>query len=151
MFWFSHNSSFQILLQFEFLSCHNLSWVLSQFFFLVLSQWVFFFFLIFSHINFFLCLVSVSVLSFVTIRVFRFFFFTIWVFEFCHIFFSFYHLNTLTTEVVIMTSFSKKHLSALTTDQLSGQLFAIIAMFLWNKFCVTIAEKLRIFSCPEQL
>ena len=74
-----------------------------------------------------LCLVSVSVLefchnlsfwvlsqlkflSFVTIWVFRFFFFTIGVFEFCHNFF-FYHLNTLTT------------------DQLSGQLFAILTMF----------------------
>ena len=36
---------------------------------------------------------------------------------------------TVVTEVVIMTSFSKKHLNTLTTDQLSGQLFATLAMF----------------------
>ena len=42
---------------------------------------------------------------------------------------------TIVTEVVIMTSFSK---NTLTTDQLSGQLFATVAMFLamfgyfWN-------------------
>ena len=36
------------------------------------------------------------------------------------------------TEVVLMTSFSKKkHLNTLTTDQLSEQLFATLAMFLW--------------------
>ena len=33
------------------------------------------------------------------------------------------------TEVVIMIYFSKKHLNTLTTDQLSGQLFATLAMF----------------------
>ena len=37
---------------------------------------------------------------------------------------------TVVTEVVIMTSFSKKHLNTLTTDQLSGPLFATLAMFL---------------------
>ena len=37
---------------------------------------------------------------------------------------------TVVTEVVIMTSFSKKHLNTLTTDKLSGQLFATLAMFL---------------------
>ena len=36
---------------------------------------------------------------------------------------------TVVTEVVIMTSFIKKHLNTLTTDQLSGQLFATLAMF----------------------
>ena len=36
---------------------------------------------------------------------------------------------TVVTEVVIMTSFSEKHLNTLTTDQLSGQLFATLAMF----------------------
>ena len=36
---------------------------------------------------------------------------------------------TVVTEVVIMTSFSKKHLNTLTTDRLSGQLFATLAMF----------------------
>ena len=36
---------------------------------------------------------------------------------------------TVVTEVV-MTSFSKKHLNTLTTDQLPGQLFATLAMFL---------------------
>ena len=36
---------------------------------------------------------------------------------------------TVVTEVVIMTSFSKKHLNTLTTDQLSGQVFATLAMF----------------------
>ena len=35
---------------------------------------------------------------------------------------------TVVTEVVITTSFSKKHLDTLTTDQLSGQLFATLAM-----------------------
>ena len=35
---------------------------------------------------------------------------------------------TVVTEVV-MTSFSKKHLNTLTTDQLSGQLFATLPMF----------------------
>ena len=35
----------------------------------------------------------------------------------------------LLLKVVIMTSFSKKHLNTLTTDQLSGQLFATLAMF----------------------
>ena len=34
---------------------------------------------------------------------------------------------TVLTEVVIMISFSKKHLDTLTTDQLSGQLFATLA------------------------
>ena len=37
---------------------------------------------------------------------------------------------TVVTEVVIMTYFSLKHLNTLTTDQLSGQLFATLAMFL---------------------
>ena len=37
---------------------------------------------------------------------------------------------TVVTEVVIMTYFSLKHLNTLTTDQLSGQLFATHAMFL---------------------
>ena len=37
---------------------------------------------------------------------------------------------TVVTEVVIMTSFSKKkHLNTLTTDQLSGQLSANLALF----------------------
>ena len=36
---------------------------------------------------------------------------------------------TIVTEVVIMTSFSKKHFNTLTTDQLLGQLFATLAMF----------------------
>ena len=36
---------------------------------------------------------------------------------------------TEVTEVVLMTSFSKKNLNTLTTDQLSGQLFATLAMF----------------------
>ena len=36
---------------------------------------------------------------------------------------------TAVTEVVIMTSFSKKQLDTLTTDQLSGQFFATLAMF----------------------
>ena len=37
---------------------------------------------------------------------------------------------TVVTEVVIMTYFSKKnHLNTLTTVQLSGQLFAALAMF----------------------
>ena len=34
---------------------------------------------------------------------------------------------TVLTEVVITISFSKKHLDTLTTDQLSGQLFATLA------------------------
>ena len=37
---------------------------------------------------------------------------------------------TLVTEVVIMTSYSKKHLNTLTTDQLLGQLFATLVMFI---------------------
>ena len=37
---------------------------------------------------------------------------------------------TIVTEVVMMTSFSKNTLNTLTTNQLSGQLFAILAMFL---------------------
>ena len=41
---------------------------------------------------------------------------------------------TVGTEVVIMTSFSKKHLNTLTTDQLSGQLFATLAMLSRNVF-----------------
>ena len=41
---------------------------------------------------------------------------------------------TVVTEVVIMTSFSKKHLNTLTTDQLSGQLFATLAMFIGDNF-----------------
>ena len=36
---------------------------------------------------------------------------------------------TVVTEVVIMTYFSKEHLNTLTTDQLSGRLFATLAMF----------------------
>ena len=36
---------------------------------------------------------------------------------------------TVVTEVVIMTSFSKKHVNTLTTDKLSGQFFATLAMF----------------------
>ena len=40
---------------------------------------------------------------------------------------------TAVTEVVIMTSFSKKQLDTLTTDQLSGQLFATLAMFFAEK------------------
>ena len=36
---------------------------------------------------------------------------------------------TVVMEVVIMTSSNKKYLNTLTTDQLSGQLFAILAMF----------------------
>ena len=36
---------------------------------------------------------------------------------------------TVVTKGVIMTSFSKKHLDTLTTDKLSGQLFATLAMF----------------------
>ena len=40
---------------------------------------------------------------------------------------------TAVTEVVIMTSFSKKYLNTLTTDQLSGQLFATLALFFLEK------------------
>ena len=44
---------------------------------------------------------------------------------------------TIVTEVVIMASFSKKHLETLTTDQLSEQLFATLAMFF---SCMTIQD-----------
>ena len=40
---------------------------------------------------------------------------------------------TVVTEVVIMTSISKKHLNTLTTNQLSGQLFATLEMFLHKR------------------
>ena len=40
---------------------------------------------------------------------------------------------TVVTEVVIMTYFSKKHLNTLNPDQLSGQLFATLAMFYENE------------------
>ena len=40
---------------------------------------------------------------------------------------------TVVTEVVIMTSFSKKHFTTLTTDQRSGQLFATLAMFFFTR------------------
>ena len=40
---------------------------------------------------------------------------------------------TVVTEVVIMTYFSEKYLNTLTTDQLSGQLFATLAMFYFDK------------------
>ena len=39
---------------------------------------------------------------------------------------------TVVTEVVIMTSFRKKYLNTMTTEQLSGQLFATLAMFFYR-------------------
>ena len=36
---------------------------------------------------------------------------------------------TVVTEVVIMISFSEKHINTLTTDQLSGQLFQLLQCF----------------------
>ena len=41
--------------------------------------------------------------------------------------------NDSSDKVVIMTYFSKKHLETLTTDQLSGQLFAILAIFFFER------------------
>ena len=64
---------------------------------------------------------------------------------------------TVVTEVVIMTSFSKKHLNTLTTEQLSGQLFATLAMFLYVTigtslpFQKSILERLEIFNVTQNL
>ena len=117
-----NNLDFLVLLQFEYSSfvaiwvfefCHNLSCEfchnLSCKFCHNFSFWIL------SHLKC-LCLVSVSVfefchnlsfrvlsqlefLSFVTIRVFRFFF-TIWVFQFCHNFF--YHLSCWSVKLFLL-------------------------------------------------
>ena len=62
---------------------------------------------------------------------------------------------TVVIEVVIMTSFSKKHLNTLTTDQLSGQLFATFAMFfLFGIASLTdslTATDLTVCNCFESL
>ena len=56
---------------------------------------------------------------------------------------------TVVTEVVIMTSFSKKHLNTLTTDQLSGQLFATLAMFYRRIVCRGCGVQLVICVCID--
>ena len=53
---------------------------------------------------------------------------------------------TVVTEVVIMTYFSKKHLNALTTDQLSGQLFATLAMFFAMSLILQSILAMNIFA-----
>ena len=57
---------------------------------------------------------------------------------------------TVVTEVVIMTSFSKKHLDTLTTDQLSWQLFATLAMFLSDSPTYSISALLIIPLPPQK-
>ena len=56
---------------------------------------------------------------------------------------------TEVTEVVIMTPFSNKHLNTLTTDQLSGQLFATLAMFLWYIPCLSLFFLFEFFSLDK--
>ena len=121
-FSFVHNLSFQVLSQFEFLSFVTI-WVLSfvTIFFFSFARSEFLNFVTFKIFVFglsfsFWVLSQFEFLSFVTIRVFEFchnlslgFFFSQFEFSSCHNFF--YHLNTSTT------------------DQLSGQLFAILVMF----------------------
>ena len=60
---------------------------------------------------------------------------------------------TVVTEVVIMTYFSKKkHLNTLTTDQLSGQLFATLArFFLWSPCLNVFLPPPLIVQCPKCL
>ena len=56
---------------------------------------------------------------------------------------------TVVTEVVIMTSFSTKHLNTLTTEQLSGQLFTTLAMFyIAVREQALVVQSVRYFSIP---
>ena len=148
----SQQLSLVLLSQFEFLSCHNLSlvtfWVFKFcyiLFFWVLSQFEFwfchneFFFFKFCHsFIFFLVLSILEFLSFVTIWVFElsqfefflclsqfefFSFITSWIFELSQFLYTF----------VTIWVFECFHLDTSTTDQLSGQLFAILAIFWCTK------------------